>query len=298
MSRALKSGGRSGLRILLTNDDGIHAPGLVALEKIAAELSDDVWVVAPENEQSGASHSLTLSVPLRLRHISERRYAVLGTPTDCVMMAIQQVMGHHRPDLILSGVNRGANMAEDVTYSGTIAGAMEGSTFGIPSIALSQAYGFEARDDVRWSVAETHGPSVIRALIAKGWPQDALINVNFPDVAPDGVKGVKVTVQGRRDQSQVRLERRLDGRHQPYYWLGFDRKPSRPAEGTDLKAIYEGWISVTPLHLDLTHQQSLKTLSKAFKAPAAAKRPKAAKAKKAKAKTAKVGKSSKAALGK
>src|SRR5215469_4215337 len=131
------------LRILVTNDDGIHAPGLAVAEKIARALSDDVWVVAPETEQSGASHSLTLTQPLRLRQIDAKRYAVTGTPTDCVMMAVAHVMEKSPPNLVLSGVNRGSNIADDVTYSGTIAGAMEGTALGIASVALSQAYGFE-----------------------------------------------------------------------------------------------------------------------------------------------------------
>jgi 5'-nucleotidase len=274
---------RKRLRILLTNDDGIHAPGLASLEKIAAALSDDVWVVAPENEQSGASHSLTLSMPLRLRKIAPKRFAVLGTPTDCVMMAVRHVMDEHRPDLVLSGVNRGANMADDVTYSGTIAGAMEGCMFGIPSIALSQAYGFDARSEVNWSMAETYGADVVQRLLATGWPKDVLVNVNFPDTADGKAKGVKVTVQGRRDQSQTKIERRLDGRHQPYFWLGFERTRSRPAEGTDLKAIYDGFISITPLHMDLTHSASMAQLTAAFgQAPTAPKPAKAPKAKAAK----------------
>src|SRR5580658_7485401 len=138
------------MRILVTNDDGIHAPGLVAAEKIARALCGDVWVVAPETEQSGASHSLTLALPLRLREIDSRRFAVSGTPTDCVMMAIAELMTDSRPTLVLSGVNRGANLADDVTYSGTIAGAMEGTALGVPSIALSQAFGMSEGREVDW----------------------------------------------------------------------------------------------------------------------------------------------------
>ncbi|HSM96698.1 MAG TPA: 5'/3'-nucleotidase SurE, partial [Rhizomicrobium sp.] len=155
-------------RILVTNDDGIHAPGLEIAEKIARALSDDVWVVAPETEQSGASHSLTLTLPLRLREISAKRYAMTGTPTDCVMMGVAEIMKDNPPTLILSGVNRGSNIADDVTYSGTIAGAMEGTALGIPSIALSQAYGFEEGYQVRWNCAEAHGPDVVKRLLAAG----------------------------------------------------------------------------------------------------------------------------------
>src|SRR5215472_15505208 len=150
------------MRILVTNDDGIHAPGLAVAEKIARALSDDVWVIAPEMEQSGASHSLTLTMPLRLRLISERRFAVSGTPTDCVMMGCLQVLKDQPPDLILSGVNWGSNLADDITYSGTIAGAMEGCALGIPSIALSQASAEGGRLEIDWSPAEVHGPDLVR----------------------------------------------------------------------------------------------------------------------------------------
>lgn len=252
---------KSDLRVLLSNDDGIHAPGLKALEKIAAELSDDVWVVAPETEESGASRKLTLTQPLRLREVSKRKFAVQGTPTDCVLMGVTHVMKDHRPDLVLSGVNRGSNMADDVTYSGTIAAAMEGSALGIPSIALSQAYGFEEGKGVKWSCAEAHGPWLIRKLLEVGWPKDVLINVNFPDVAPQSVERVEVTMQGKRDQSLANIVERTDVRGNPYYWLGFTRLRSNPPEGTDMRAIYDGRISVTPLHLNLTEERARKTLA-------------------------------------
>jgi 5'-nucleotidase len=242
----------AGMRILITNDDGIHAPGLAVAERIAHALSDDVWVVAPETEQSGASHSLTLTLPIRIRKIEDKRFAVTGTPTDCVMMAVADVMKDVRPGLVLSGVNRGSNLADDVTYSGTIAGAMEGCAIGIPSIALSQAYGFEERRDVPWACAETHGPAVIRKLVGIGWPDDVLININFPDCLSQDVKGVEVTEQGKRDLQTAKLDRRIDARGNPYFWIGFRRVRSNPPRGTDLAAIYGGHISVTPLHLNLT----------------------------------------------
>jgi 5'-nucleotidase len=238
------------MRILVTNDDGIHAPGLAVAESIARALCDDVWVVAPETEQSGASHSLTLALPLRLREIDPRRFAVSGTPTDCVMMAIAELMADSRPSLVISGVNRGANLADDVTYSGTIAGAMEGTALGVPSIALSQAFGHSA--DVDWSAATTHGPSVIRKLMSIGWPADVLMNINFPDCDAGAVRGVEVTEQGKRDLQTAMLDRRIDARGVPYYWIGFKRGRSQPPEGTDLKAIHGRRISVTPLHLNLT----------------------------------------------
>lgn len=253
-----------GLRILVTNDDGIHAPGLKALEKIARKLSSDVWVVAPEEEQSGSAHSLSLANPLRVRKLSARKYAVRGTPSDCVLMAIRHIMMDTPPDLVLSGVNRGQNIADDVTYSGTIAAAMEGTQLGVPSIALSQAFGFSGHANVKWATAEHFAPEIIEKLVAAGWPEEVLINVNFPDVVPASVTGIEVTRQGKRDQSLVRVEERIDARNNPYYWLGFERILSNPPQGTDLRAIYEGRISITPLHMDLTHSRTSKALSEAL----------------------------------
>jgi 5'-nucleotidase len=250
------------MRILLTNDDGIDAPGLHALRQIAAELSDDVWVVAPETNQSGAGHSLTLHEPLRLRQLDARAYAVRGTPTDSVIMGVRHILRDKRPDLVLSGVNRGANLAEDVTYSGTIAGAFEGTLIGIRSIALSQAYGFEQGVDVRWHTAIHHAPALIRKLLEEPWQPNTLMNVNFPDREPNKVGGLAVTTQGRRDPGLLHLDERHDTWGAPYYWLAFERRRSNPADGTDLWAIYKGLISVTPLSLDLTHRASIDGLTK------------------------------------
>ncbi len=244
------------MRILLTNDDGIDSPGLAVLETIARQLASDVWTVAPEDEQSGASRSLSFNTPLRMRQLADQRYAVGGTPVDCVLMAVSHLM-KQKPDLILSGVNRGHNIAEDVTYSGTIAGAMEGVMMGAPSIALSQAFGIATRDQPHWATAEQHAPALLRQLIKKGWPDDVLININFPDCPPDAVAGVQITRQGRRDHHPLMdVEKRADPRGQPYYWLRFHRRLSQPEQGSDLHAIYGGHISVTPLHLDLTHDPS------------------------------------------
>jgi 5'-nucleotidase len=248
------------MRILVTNDDGIHAPGLAVAERIARALSDDVWVVAPETEQSGASHSLTLTTPLRLREVEKKRFAVTGTPTDCVMMAVAQLMGDKRPGLVLSGVNRGSNLADDVTYSGTIAGAMEGTALAIPSIALSQTFTYAEKTELKWACAEAHGADVIRNLLHVGWPEDVLMNVNFPDCVPDEVQGIEVTSQGKRDLNTTTLDRRVDARGIPYYWIGFKRVRSNPPEGTDLRAIYEKSISVTPLHLNLTEFKVMERL--------------------------------------
>jgi 5'-nucleotidase len=252
------------MRILVTNDDGIHAPGLAVLETIAAQLSDDVWVVAPETDQSGVSHSLSLNHPLRLREVSPKRFAVTGTPTDCVIMALRHVMVDHKPDLILSGVNKGQNVAEDVTYSGTIAAAMEGTLLGVRSIGLSQAYGPAGRDAIHWQCAEHHAPGVIRRILEEGIPDDILFNINFPDCPPSEVQGIAVTAQGRRDQGLLRIDPRHDGRGIPYYWVAFSRSKSAPGNGTDLKALAEKRISVTPLELDLTHEPTMTRFATLF----------------------------------
>ncbi|TPW33499.1 5'/3'-nucleotidase SurE [Martelella alba] len=238
------------MRILLTNDDGILAPGLSVLQKIAAELSDDVWTVAPETDQSGLAHSLTLSEPLRLRQLGEKTFALRGTPTDCVIMAIREVLPG-LPDLVLSGVNAGANMADDVTYSGTIAGAIEGTMQGVRSIALSQTGNYDAGRYFPWEVAEIHGPELIRKLLRAELPYGSFLNVNFPCCTLDEVGPVEVTSQGRFE-SGLAVEKRLDGRGLPYYWLCFRERLRDLNPGSDQAAVHENRISVTPLKLDLT----------------------------------------------
>jgi 5'-nucleotidase len=252
------------MRILITNDDGIHAPGLDVCEQIARVLSDDVWIVAPETDQSGVSHSLSLNDPLRLREVGERHYAVKGTPTDCVIMGVRNVLDRP-PDLILSGVNRGQNVAEDVSYSGTVAGAIEGTVLGIASVALSQAYGPATRQKPHWETAIQHGPDIIRRVLASGVPKDVLVNVNFPDCAPDEIAGIAVASQGKRDQELLRIEARHDGRGNPYYWIGFSRKERpKPRDGTDLSALLNRRISVTALRLDLTDEPFMTKLAAVF----------------------------------
>jgi 5'-nucleotidase len=262
------------LRILVTNDDGIRSRGLEVTEAIARTLSDDVWVVAPETEQSGASHSLTLTTPLRMRRIDDRHFAITGTPTDCVMMASAHLTRDHMPDLVLSGVNRGINAADDVTYSGTIAGAMEGCALGIPSIALSQAFNYQEKRAVHWECAAAHGPDLVRKLVAVGWPKDVLINVNFPDCMPDDVAGIEVVAQGARELQETVIDRRVDMRDNPYFWIGFRREQFTIKQGTDLGALSVRKISVTPLQLNLTDWKVLQSMKSSidatFKAPAVA----------------------------
>ena len=252
------------MRILITNDDGIHAHGLSVLERIAKTLSDDVTVVAPAGDQSGVSHSLSLSDPLRLRTISPRHFAVQGTPTDCVIMAMRHIMAGNPPDLVLSGVNSGQNAAEDVIYSGTIAGAMEGTLLGVPSIALSQAYGQAGRDAMHWDCAEQLAPAIIRKILAQGIPKDTLVNLNFPDCRPADAQGVAVCAQGRRDAQYLRIDERHDGRGIPYYWLAFTRAKQSPAASTDLAALAAKKVALTPLRVDLTDAQTLARYASAF----------------------------------
>lgn len=253
------------MRILLTNDDGVNATGLKVLEKIARLFSDDIWVVAPTEEQSGTGHSLTLTEPVRLRQLGERRFCVTGTPTDSVMMAIAHVMKDHPPDLVLSGVNRGANLGEDVTYSGTVSAAMEGALAGIPSIALSQAYAREGMgDSVPYSAAEAWGERILAPLLATPMEPRTLINVNFPALGPDEVRGVRVAQQGLRDYGRLRIVQRTDTRGYDYFWFGLGPMIETPSHSTDLEAVADGFIAVTPLHLDLTHVPSLERLAKLY----------------------------------
>jgi 5'-nucleotidase len=253
------------VRILLTNDDGINAEGLAALERIAAQLSDDVWVCAPEYEQSGASRALTLAEPIRVRKLAERKFATTGTPTDCVMLGVRELMDS-APDLVLSGVNRGANLAEDVTMSGTVAGAIEAMALGVPGIALSQMGSYDPLDSY-FAPAEAFAPGIVKRLIEVGWAKDVVLNVNFPARPLAEIAQVEVTRQGFRDV-QVRIaEKRTDLRGRDYYWIGFRPERSKPEEGTDLRAVYEGRISVTPLHIDLTHMASVHDLKQVLGGP-------------------------------
>ncbi|MDE3060262.1 MAG: 5'/3'-nucleotidase SurE [Pseudomonadota bacterium] len=274
------------MRILVSNDDGIHAPGLKVLERIAKTLSDDVWVVAPEMEQSGAAHSLTLSLPVRVRKVSAKRYAVSGTPTDCVLLGLSEIIPNSLPhrgrvrvgadsaeksspppslpptgggvNLVLSGVNNGSNVGDDVTYSGTVAAAMEGTILDVPSIALSQ---IGDRDRMHWATAEQHAPALIKKLIAIGWPRDTLININFPDCAADKVKGVRVCPQGKRLVGVSFLER-LDPRGRPYFWIGGDREDKAAKPDVDIDLLAKGYITVTPLCLNLTDYRAMEKLRK------------------------------------
>ena len=248
-------------RILVTNDDGIHAPGLKVLERIAKSLSRDVWVVAPETEQSATSHALTLRRPLRTRKLGRRRFSVDGTPTDCVLVGHHHILRDGPPDLVPSGINHGANLGEDVTYSGTVAAAMEGAILGVRAVAFSQMHPADKRID--WRTAERFAPEILRALVSIPWTRDMLVNVNFPPLAPDRVAGVRPCRQGRREEGSTLVEG-VDPGGRPYLWLGNFQSDVGLDRGTDLAAVMEGAIAVTPLHMDMTHKATLKKLGGLF----------------------------------
>jgi 5'-nucleotidase len=245
-------------RILVTNDDGIGAPGLEVLERIARAISSDVWVVAPETEQSGAGHSLTLHVPVRVRKIDAKRYAISGTPTDCVLLALKEIMPK-RADLVLSGVNRGSNVGDDVTYSGTIAAAMEGTILNVPSIALSMHYDDPAK--IHWKTAEKFAPDLIKKLLAQKWRPNTLININFPNCTPSQVKGIEVCPQGKRKIS-VLLSERVDPKGRPYYWLGGERDDTPEIVDVDIDFLHKGFVTVTPIGMDLTDYKAMEIVRK------------------------------------
>lgn len=252
------------MRILLVNDDGIHAPGLEILENIAKSISDDVWIVAPDVERSGASRALTLSDPIRVRKIKERHFSCSGTPTDCVILGVLDLVEGKKPDLILSGVNRGQNLAEDVTVSGTVAGAVQGMQMGIPSIAISQSINYHLGEDVRWDVSKKHGAEVVKKLLKHTWPPSVIMNLNFPDSLKNDELIIEATYQGAREEDVNHLDRRADPRGNDYYWLGYNNQNFTPPLGSDLRAITEGHVSITPLHIDLTERDVLNQLKKEF----------------------------------
>ena len=253
------------MRILLTNDDGIYAPGLEVLQEIAAQLSDDVWTVAPATEQSAASRGVSLVNPVMVRKHSDKVFSVSGTPTDCVIVAMREVMKDVKPDLVISGVNRGQNSAEDSGFSGTVAGALQGMQMGVPSIALSQARGFDTYNNGRanWKTALSYGPNLLKKLIKIGWPENVVLNINFPDVSDD-IKGIHITRQGKRDFEMSNIDKREHPRGGHYYWLTYKGGLSDPVDGTDLRAIYDGYISITPIHIDHTHNKTLSALAAQF----------------------------------
>ncbi len=239
-------------RILITNDDGIHAEGIKALEDAMDDVGE-VYVVAPESEQSGASHSLTLSRPLRIRQVDERHWTVDGTPTDCVTMALNQILlPNERPDICVSGINHGANMGDDATYSGTVAGAMEATILGVTGIAFSLV----ANRSQDFSESVKIAREVVLKALEFGVPEMTLVNVNIPKGIP---RGIKVTKQGFKTARPV-ISEHIDPRGKLYYWIGEDRVGFRAEGGTDFEAIDEGYVSVTPMRSDLTNHLALEQM--------------------------------------
>jgi 5'-nucleotidase len=255
------------MRILVTNDDGIDARGIKLLEEVARTFSDDVTVVAPAEEQSGKGRSLTITQPMRIRSYDDRHHAVGGTPTDAVIAALALFMKDSPPDLVLSGINRGSNLAEDVSYSGTVSAAMEGALAGIPAIALSQVYARPGMGDaVPFACAEAWARRALEPLIAglADWVPNTLVNVNFPAIEPERVKGVRVVRQGLRDYGDPQLQKSVDPRGYDYYWLNVGRVKHQSV-ATDLELSDQGYVTVTPLHLDLTHDPSLARLEQLYR---------------------------------
>lgn len=239
-------------RILITNDDGIHSEGIKALEDALKEIGD-VYVVAPESEMSGASHSLTLARPLRIRQIDERHWTVDGTPTDCVTFAINRILSAaEQPHICASGINHGANMGDDATYSGTVAGAMESTILGVPGIAFSLV----ANRNHDFSEAAKVARDLTRKAIEEGLPDGTLLNVNVPKGSP---KGIRITKQGFKNARPV-ISEHTDPRGKFYYWIGEERSGFHAEGGTDFEAVDEGFVSVTPMRSDLTNHLAIEML--------------------------------------
>lgn len=242
-------------RILLVNDDGIDGPGMQLLARLISNVCDDVWIIAPDEERSGAAHSLSIAVPVRARQLDDKRYAVKGTPTDCIILAYHELMRDCRPTLVLSGINRGANLGDDVTYSGTTSAALEATLLGIKSVAISQIYAFG--NWPQWATAERYTVPVLEALLAGDWPTGMYYNVNFPDCPPEGVTGVRATSQGKRPPGAFLPERGVDGRKLPYYWITLLHERGDNPDDADLEAVEAGAVSITPLHADMTCRHAL-----------------------------------------
>jgi 5'-nucleotidase len=252
----------SSLRVLIVNDDGIDAIGIRMLEEMVRTFTDDVWVVAPDEERSGAGHSISLSQPIRLKQRDERHFAVKGSPTDCALLGINELLGERKPDILFSGINAGPNLAEDVTYSGTCSAAMEGAMLGIPSVALSQMLAYQ--NPVQWESSRRMLPGIIARLIDMSWRPGMFVNVNVPNIAPGEITGVRITRQGRRPPGSFTPTRRIDERFVPYYWIKVAYMDGGWETGTDLEAVRDGAVSITPLQLDMTNHVMLDTMRGTF----------------------------------
>ncbi len=246
-------------RILLTNDDGIDAPGLAVLEDIAAALAREVWVVAPEHDQSGVSHAVSLHHPVRVSERGPRRFGITGTPGDCAVMGVRHLMRAGLPQLILSGVNRGANLGMETVFSGTVGGAMTGMMLGVPSLALSQAY--TDHGQVRWETARTLGAGVVRQLLGLGWSAETCLNINFPDAAPDECGPPTLCRQGVGMIRGMDVETRTDPRGLTYHWITFRRGPREQGPESDIDVLRAQRVAVTPIRYDRTDEDAFQALA-------------------------------------
>jgi 5'-nucleotidase len=244
--------------ILVTNDDGINAPGINALARVMSEIGE-VYIVAPDRERSAVSHMLTMHRPLKVEEIRERVFSANGTPTDCVALAISKILPRN-PDLLASGINKGANLGDDVTYSGTVSAAMEGTLLCIPSFAISLA----GDKPFHYDAAEPYALEIARYILEKKLPDDTLLNVNVPNKPKDTLKGIRITTQGRRS-----YENSIHDIYSPlgekYFWIGGGKPLWEKGEDMDMQAVIEGYVSVTPVHLDMTNYSALEVLRKTWK---------------------------------
>jgi 5'-nucleotidase len=249
-------------RVLLTNDDGIDAPGLAVLEEIAAKVAEEIWIVAPEHDRSGTSHSISLHAPLRVSEEGARRYAVSGTPGDCVVMAVRHLMAQAPPSLILSGVNRGANLGVETVFSGTVGGAMTGMLLGIPSIALSQM--FSNREDIPWETARVRAPEIIQRFVEQGWNRQSCLNINFPAVLPDKAGSLVAARQGAGFVKGIDVISRVDPRGFTYHWLQFQREQEEEAPEAESALIARNFVTVTPLQFERTNEVAFSELKESI----------------------------------
>jgi 5'-nucleotidase len=243
--------------ILVTNDDGVHSPGLIALFRAMKGLSD-ACIVAPDRERSAASHSLTLHRPLKVEKLRDGVYSINGTPTDCVAVGASKIL-KEKPSLIVSGINRGGNLGDDITYSGTVSAAMEGTILGIPSFAVSLVT--EDRGHPHFDTAVSFAVKVAKYILDKSLPYDTLLNVNVPDIPLENIKGLKFTRQGKRIYNDA-IKETFSPWEEKFYWIGGGKSYWEHGEDTDTGAVKEGYVSITPLHMDFTNHEALKLLKK------------------------------------
>lgn len=243
------------IRILISNDDGVNSEGLRALAGVLQTLGE-VFIVAPDRDQSAASHALSLYRPLRMEEISQNTYSVDGTPTDCINLAVNGILKDKKPDLIVSGINKGENLGDDITYSGTVSAAMEGTLLEIPSVAVSVVN----KNGFRFDTASFYALMIAKYVLRRGLPKGTFINLNIPSLPKEEIKGIKVTRQGKRVYGEPIVEN-VDPRGRKYYWIGGNELGFLDIENSDIIAINQGYVSITPIKLDLTDYDFLERLN-------------------------------------